>query len=273
MLVQLRRVPLGLPKLVLALAFALHAAVVVAAEPTPGIVHLDRGRVTLHVAAMPLADLLQRLERQSGARIRGTIPERSITADLADVPLQDALDTILGAESFMLTYGGDGSVRAIELLAAGTAAPPPSPASTPSPAPDLTARAPLAEEQRQAAILQRRVTVSRALARAVDEEQPSVGRLLHAALGERRAGLRAEARAAVLAAFARDPETEAAYLSTLRPVDDAVLADMMRARSVDGSAEEWFAAVAARAGSEELREKAAAVLEQLRGARGQPGVR
>ncbi len=232
------------------------------AEPTAAEVRLERGRLTLRVAEMPLAELLAELERQSGATIRGAVPARTVTADLSDVPLAEALDTLLGKESFMLTYGGDGSVRAIALLAAGTAPAPPPP-SAPSPAATPGGTVPLAEEQRQATVLQRPVTVSPALAQAVGEEQPSVGRLLHAAVGERRAGLRAEARDAVLATFARDPETEAAYLSTLRPVADSVLANMMRTRSIEGSAEEWFTAVATRAHSEELKEKAAAVLDAL----------
>lgn len=240
-----------------------RASTFVAADVSPGVVQYAHDRLTIHVVAMPLPAFLAELERQSGATVRGVVPDRTVTADLVNAPLTDALDTILGAESFMLTYGSDGSLRAIEMLAAGTVVAP-TPAATPTSAAHETTRKPLAEEERQAAVLQRRVSVSAALGRAVGEEEPSVGRLLHAVLGERGAALRAEAREAVLAAFARDPETEAAYLSTLQPVDDAILARTFGAQSVDGSAEEWLTALAARARSQELRDKATAVLDVLR---------
>ena len=48
-----------------------------------------------------------------------------------------------------------------------------------------------------------------------------------------------------LEAFGRDPEVEAAYLSTLTPVDDATLAKILRAPDPEGAAEEWMAALAA----------------------------
>ena len=162
---------------------------------------------------------------------------------------------MLRAESFMLTYGGDGAIRTIELLARSEV--------QPSSRPSSTARPPLAEEETQAVVLQRTVEVSGPLARALASATPAMGRVLHAVTLEKQASVRAAAREAALTAFAGDPEIEAAYLSTLVAVDDAALARMLRAASIDGSAEEWMKALSTRAPSVALREKAAAVLSVL----------
>jgi len=87
--------------------------------------------------------------------------------------------------------------------------------------------------------------------------------VLHAAVQEHDPAARAAARDAALGALTVDPEVEAAYLSTLAPVDDAVLAKILRASAAEGAAEEWMAALVARAPSAELRAKAAAVLTAL----------
>jgi hypothetical protein len=235
------------------------AAPAEAADPAAPIVRYDEDRLSVRVVEMPLAELLDRFADASGAAIRGTVPDRRVTATLDAVPLAEALTTLLGAHSFMLTYGSGGTLRTVELLATGMAVSP-SPVATPEAS---ATPGPLAEEEAQAKILQRTVRVSGALARAVESEQPSIGRLLHAAVRERRAGVRAEAREVLLTTLADDPDAEAAYLSTLTPVDDAVLAKILRTSSADDGAEAWMAALATRARSEELRRKAAAVLALL----------
>ena len=161
--------------MVVLLVMATRPLPVAATEPSPPVVRLSRDLLTVHVRAMPMKELLARLERESGATIRGTVPERTVTADLVEAPLPDALNGILGAQSFMLTYGSGGTLQAIELLDAGTVpAPTPAPPAEPGGNPSRRRR-PLAEEEAQAAILQRRVAVSRALARAVGDERPPVG--------------------------------------------------------------------------------------------------
>jgi hypothetical protein len=232
----------------------------------PDVVEYRDDRLTVRVTAGPLARVLSEIARASGAEVRGAVPAREVTATLDRVPLSEALATLLGEQSFVLRYGSDGALRAIELLGVGPSASPLTASPTPTASP-----APLVEEEAQAAILQRPVPVSGALARAVGTQTPSAGRLLHAALGEERVTVRADAREALLAAFTADPEIEAAYLSTLRPVDDRALATIMRGSARGKGAEDLMATFAARAPSPELRAKAAAVLEELR--RTQPDAR
>lgn len=228
-----------------------------AADPAADVVRYEDGRLTVRATDAPIDRLLGQIAAVTGATMRGAMPSRTASFDFTAVPLSDGLTRILGAESFMLTYGADGTIRTIDLLARGTAPPP-------SPRPSGAARAPLADEEAQAVLLQQPVAVSGPLRRALGSSTPAVGRVLHAVTLEHRTNVRAAAREVALAAFVRDAAIEAAYLSTLVPVDDATLARMLRATAVEGAAEEWMAMLAARAPSPALRAKATAVLAALK---------
>lgn len=224
------------------------------ATPAPHTVRYDDGRLTVRVADLPLDRLLAEIAAATHATVRGSVDARPVSFDFTRLPIFEGLARIFGAESFMLTRGSDGTLRTIDMLGKGA----PAPRATASPRP------PLADEEAQAAVLQRSVPVSGALADAVGATDAPVGRVLHAAIMDRDPAARAAAQEAVLAAFARDPEIEAAYLSTLQPVDDAVLARILQGSAGDpGSVGEWMALLAARAPSAALRAKAASVLTAL----------
>jgi hypothetical protein len=243
--------------LLVVLAMGTIGSGVQAETPTPDVVRYEGGRLTVRVTDMPLDRLLAEIAAVTHATVRGTVEPRPVAIDFKDASLADGLTRIFGAESFMLTYASDGTIRTIEMLGKGVPAPPiPSAATTPSPRP------PLADEEDQAEILQRTVTVGGALATALGPHPP-IGRVLHALVQEHDAAVRAAAREVALETFGRDPAVEAAYLSTLTPVDDAVLAKILRGAGPEGAAAEWMAALAAGAPSEALRTKAAAVLGAL----------
>jgi hypothetical protein len=224
------------------------------------VVRYDAGHLTVHVDGMPLDRLLGEIVALTHATVRGSVASRPVTMDFKDLPLSDGLTRIFGSESFMLTYAGDGTVRLIEVLGSGPAfvpVPTPRGITTPTPRPALS------EEERQAEVLQQLVVVQGPLADALGGAQAPVGRVLYATVQERDPAVRAAARDAALGAILADPAVEAAYLSTLTPVDDAALAKIMSAMSTDG-AQEWMGVVAARAPSAELRAKAAAVLAAMK---------
>ena len=235
-----------------------------AAEPLPTVsatpqaserIRYEGDRLTVRATEVPLDRLLAEIAAVTKVTIRGTAPARPVSVDFQSVPIREGLLRIFGEESFMLTYGSDGTLRAIDLLGRGDAVGP-SPVAGVSPSP----RPPLAKEEEQAAILRRPIRMEGALADALGTEEPALGQVLHAVLGQTDGALRAEAREQTLAAFARDPEAEAAYLSTLEPVDDEVLANMLRSMAAEpGAAEEWMATLANGAPSAGLRAKAAAV--------------
>ncbi len=241
------------------LAFLMLAPIPLGAEePTDQghVVAYEHGRLTVRVTDMPLDRLLNEIAAATHASIRGGRPTRPGTFDFTDRPLSEALATILSGESFLLKYGANGAIRSIELLGRGEALP------TATPGAAATAPPPLAEEEAEAVVLQRKVVAMNALARALETTTPPIGRVLHAVTDQRPA-VRNSAREVALTAFASDPEIEAAYLSTLTPVDDAVLARMFRNTAPAGAAEEWLGALVARAPSSALREKAAAMLAAL----------
>ncbi len=242
------------------LTFVLLTSAAPAAGPAPEVVRYENDRLSVTATDVPLDRLLAQIAAVTNATIRGTAPSRPVSADFQAVPLREGLTRLFGEESFMLTYANDGTLRTIDLLGRGVpGTPSPVISTTPSPRP------PLADEEAQAQILRRTIPATGPLAGALGTDAPTIGQVLHAVLREPRAAVRAAAREEALAAFARDPESEAAYLSTLVPVDDAVLADMLRRMAVaDGSAEEWMAALATRAPSAALRGKASAVLDAMR---------
>jgi hypothetical protein len=231
----------------------LTAPAVKSAESEPQ-VRYDDGRLTLRVEQMPIAEVLRRIGDATGATIRGDVPAGDVTVAVEHVPLTVALDTVLGSHSFMVTYGAKGALRSIDLLGAGP----------PVTAPAATVAPPLAAEEAQAATLQHQVPATGALAGAFGAEPLTVGRLLHAVINDQRPDVRAAARESILDAFLGHPELEAAYLSTLTPVEDTTLASLLRASSVGNSAEDWLSALGTRARTPELKRKAASVLAALR---------
>jgi hypothetical protein len=196
--------------------------------------------------------------------MRGIPPTRAGSFDMHEVPLADALKRILGADSFMLTYGTDGQVRSIRFLGRGEAIAYASPAPSPGAA-GGAAGAPLAAEEQQAGVLQKQVIVTDypPLRRALGTTTPSIGQVLHAVTGEANPNARSGAREVLLKTVASDPEAEAAYLSTLEPVADATLAEMLTTSAPAGGAEEWMTALSTRAQSQALRDKAKAVLRAM----------
>ena len=212
------------------------------------------GRLTVHVRDAALGAVMDAIARDTGAAVRGEAPARDVTLDVDDLPLDDVLARLLGKDSFALTYGPDGRVRTIELLAVGRSVPP-----WPPPGADASTGV---SPERQAEVMGRRVDVSGRLATALGTRRPTVGDLIHGAVRAKDDRARADAQRRVLAAFAADPEVEDVFTRTLAAIDDRTVASTFRSWSQAG-AREFIAALATRARSPELRTKAAAVLRQI----------
>jgi hypothetical protein len=233
-------------------------------ERPTDVVRYEHDRLTLRTEHMTRAEVVRQLAAASGASVRGDMPAGDVSVTLESVPLTVALDRILGKQSYMLTYKGDGTLRAIEMLGAGVpvVVTPVPPGARSSPAPHASI-----VQQRAAAPLQRELPVSQQLIESLGGDPPTIERLLHAVVGESRADLRAEAREALLNAITTHPEIEAAYLASLGPVEDGALLGALRAQSSADGAAEWFGALAVRAHNQELKRKANAVLGELQRAK------
>src|SRR5262249_7701468 len=87
----------------------------------------ERGRLTVHVDAVPLAEVVREIGTQSGAEIVGTVCKpREVTQAFDGVPVVDGLVRLLGEQNFTLRYGPEGELRQIDLRGesrAATAAP------------------------------------------------------------------------------------------------------------------------------------------------------
>ncbi|HJQ84894.1 MAG TPA: hypothetical protein VKA21_12505 [Candidatus Binatia bacterium] len=108
-------------------------ALVLAARAPAGAAPLERleyrdDRLTLRAKGTPIGDVLDALRRESGAELRGEPPTGDVSATLDAVPLRDALERLLGEQSFTLTYGENGRLKAIQLKGGPLPALPPEPA-------------------------------------------------------------------------------------------------------------------------------------------------
>lgn len=104
---------------------ALAGSAVAEKEPLPSHdVLWAHDQLTVHVARMPVADVLAAIAKQTGAELRG-VPrvERDVSLDLEAASLDDALKRVLGEQNFTVRYGADGKPGTIELLGGPEAKP------------------------------------------------------------------------------------------------------------------------------------------------------
>ena len=241
----------------LAIALACLPVVAAATDDAPTVRYAD-GRLSVHADHAPLATILADVARATGARLRGTPPDRELSIDLREVRLEEALIRVLGKDNFALVYAPDGRVRTIELLGEAANVP-----SWPPLGPGASETQAGVDPERQREVMGRTVPVTGRLAAALGTSHPTAGQLVHAALLQKSGRVRAEAQERLLVTFDKDPEIEEVFLRTLGAIDDATLARMLRGMGA-AHAEELMTKLASRARSEELRGKAAAVLERLR---------
>src|SRR5262249_59330676 len=84
-------------------------------------------RLSGHVDAAPLRDVLDAVAAASGVEIRGQpVDNRPVSADLDAVPIDDALHRLLGSQNFTLSFGSGGQLKTVVLLGGPEAPAPPS---------------------------------------------------------------------------------------------------------------------------------------------------
>jgi hypothetical protein len=168
----------------------------------------------------------------------------------ADMPLPEALTRRLGVESWMLTLGPDGRLRAITVLAESVPPPEPPPGAEAFGDHPLERRLPLPP----AGVLTRVLGAPTATGR----------QLADLALRRDDADVRGEAVRVAVDAMMRDPSLEDAMLDSLEGVDDGALAQALQGVAGDG-APGLLSIVAERARGRPLGRRAAAVLTRLSG--------
>src|SRR4030095_5518537 len=102
-----------------------------AAAPDRGVRH-QNGSLPRRPPRAPVTHVMNELERQSGASVRGSLLDpRDVTAEFKAVPLSQALARLLGDQNFALVYGEGGRLRVVSLLP-GAQATAPRPAVAPT---------------------------------------------------------------------------------------------------------------------------------------------
>lgn len=75
------------------------------------------GLLSVHADGTPLPDLLQELVQESGATVRGPLANPGpVSVQFDALPLELALERLLGGQGFAVVYGPGGQVRSIRLL-------------------------------------------------------------------------------------------------------------------------------------------------------------
>jgi hypothetical protein len=223
------------------LAMLLLAAGLAVGAPPP-ITYAD-GRLTARLDRVPLAEVLDRLAEATGARIGGDPGEpRDVTAQFEELPIDRALERLLGTQSFTLRYAADGRLLSIDLR--GVPAPSAPPAQAEVVMPDL---------QRY------RVRLTQPLQQALRREFAPLAVILRTTGEEVGPKLRTEAARLAVTTIEADAKLHAAIM---RMSDEAFLG-LLRGYANRRTAE-LLGAMMGAARSFELRTKATRALQELR---------
>ncbi len=229
--------------------------------PPPRVIHYERDALTVRLAKVPVGDVLDEIGRQADARIRGQVRDpQEVSAEFEAVPLDEALHRLLGEQNFALVYGKEGRLKTVRLLggpqaAAAPASPPATVVAPPAP--------PAADSVVSLMAKHRPIPVSGHLSEIVGGPQASLLQLVDLGTHHADATVRAEAAHAVLATVDGDGALRSSVVAQLNATDDAALADLLRNAAGD-HAEEVAMQVLAGSRAPEIRNKASAVLQQLR---------
>ena len=249
---MLRRESVLVPLLCL-LATSLAAA----ADP-PSISYRD-DRLSVHASDVPVRDVLEEVTRQSGATVRGTVPDDKVSATFDALPLREALARLLGDRSFTLVYADTGRLKAIELKGAAGA----QKSSVEARASDKDGKKARWDTLERVFDDKRPVPVDGTVAEASGKSEVTWQELLGTAANHDNPVVRAEAFRAAVREVDRNPAMRAAVLKALTPLSAEELAELARVRLGEQAVENTKFALQ-NIQSPELRVKLRAALQVLR---------
>ncbi len=204
--------------------------------------HYAEGHLSVHLEQVPLSDVLAALAAETGATIRGDILEpRDVTKRFDDLPIDRAIDRLLGRQNFTLRFGPDGRLLVIALRGMPV---------EPGKAPNRPGRPPN---------LHRSVPLTGPLRAALGRSQVPLTRLFDAAARQPEAAVRGAAIRLIVTTIESDVALRDAFVA----MDDTALAALFRAQAGARAAEVASGMVGA-ARSFALRAKATRLMQQLR---------
>lgn len=232
-------------------------------------VRVDGDRVTAHFAGVSVRDALDAMATAAGAELHGAVvTERQVTLDLDGVPLEDALQRLLGTQSFLVRYGEGGRAKAI-VLRGGAIETPVVSKRSPAAGVPIAPAAPSPQKPAFPLVLgrlferHRPIALNEPLALALGEERATMPRLLEAAMVEEDGVTRNMASQAVLSALERGGRYRRSFMRTLHRLDDEQIAAI--AGSADGARfQTLLEYLAAQSREPALQKKAETLLERFR---------
>jgi len=88
-----------------------------AAAADPLVMRYDADRLTVHADGVPLDAIIDELHERTGIQVRGSLLDGRVVHKQFDaLPLEQALDRLLGRQNFVLVYGPTGKPEALDLL-------------------------------------------------------------------------------------------------------------------------------------------------------------
>jgi hypothetical protein len=224
-----------------------------ARTPDPPVLRYHDQRLTVRLNHVPLDEVVQLFAKETGAEIHGEpVDLREVTKRFDSVPVQEAFGRLLGAQNFVMRYGVDGRLLAVDLLGA----------PQPRPGPRQASPSPLSAYR--LFTLHPPVAVTGDLTAAVGAPMARLPQLLAVAVGSTDSGIRREAVRAMVSVFQADSNLRAATLPVLRGMNDATLADLVRSRA-GRRASEIVANIGADATDPYLRARAWRLLRSFAG--------
>lgn len=227
------------------------------------VIRYDRDLLTVRLAKVPVTDVLDEIGKQAGAEIRGQVRNpHDVSVEFDAVPISDALHRLLGDQNFALVYGQEGQLKSVRLLGGAQSGSAPmlivKPAGPPTTQP--------AEGTSVLDLLGKHgaIPVAGHLGEAIGGQQATLFQLIDLGTHHADPTVRAEALRALMAAVDTDPALRVSLIVQLSTMDDAALTDFVRNAAGD-HAEEVAMQVLNTARAAQIREKASAVLQQLRG--------
>lgn len=217
----------------------------------------DKLTVDLHDTS--IATAMAEVARESGAELVGTPrEERRLTIAFEEVPLNEALERLVGAQNFTLKYDDAGKLKAIELRGGQEAR---DAGRTGQPAPDPTTAA------KQYAFFKafdrnEPVELTGDLRQKLHQDRVAWDTLGNVALAAPDPRIRQAAMRALLQALDRDPEMKAAVRDSLSAMTTEELAAFARARAYH-MAEGLVRDVLRESSDPDVRSRARDVLREL----------
>jgi hypothetical protein len=211
-------------------------------------------RVSAEFRDVATPDVVAAIAAASGAEVVGGVDRVDpVSITLDDVPVAEALERVLGGQSFTIVYGGDGSIRRIRLLesAVGGGSGPAKTASRHGIKPHELFGAEV------------RVSSAGPLFDALGSDTTTLGQLFEIAAKNEQANLRLAAVDAGVTAIEADPDLQGAVDELLDSSEDGQLANMARLGAGERAAE-LVSRILSRTRRPAVRQRAVSVLRSLR---------